>query len=63
MVKDFLKKANQALHGDDLQLYMESLTKNEEELKKYLLEEALKLRDKRDEKQDEVEDKTWEEEK
>ncbi len=60
-IKDFLQKANQALHGGDLQLYMEGLSKDEEELKKALLEEALKFRRDRETKEDDKEDKTWEE--
>lgn len=60
-VNDFLRKAHQALHEDDLQLYTESLNKDEEELKKVFLEEALKSREKKDKKQDEKEDKSWEE--
>lgn len=63
LIKSFLKKANQALHEDDLQLYMEELTRNEDEIKKYVLEEALKSREKRDGSQDEEKDETWEDDK
>ncbi len=58
-IKDFLRKANQALHDDDLQLYTEALTRDEEELKKYMLEEALRFRRDRENKDDDKEDKTW----
>ncbi len=59
--KDFLRKCNEALYEDNLQLYVEKLTKDEEELKKELMEEALKSREKRDDSKDEEKDETWEE--
>ena len=59
-IKDFLCKANEALHGDNLQLYVEGLTRDEEELKKAMLEEALEFRRDREDKDDDKIDKTWE---
>lgn len=58
MIDDFLKNANEALYSGDLKLYVDNLTKDEEELKKMLMEEALKSR----EVEKEDDDKTWEEE-
>ncbi len=58
--EQFLREANQAMYGDDIRLYVEKLTKDEEELKKALLEEALEFRQNREDKEDDKEDLTWE---
>jgi hypothetical protein len=54
--EDFLREANQALYSNDIRLYVEKLTRDEEELKKQLYEEVGKIRG----KEINDEDKTWE---